>query len=101
MAREYNEKLWPELKNIVPKIDMRKPKGCEKCNKTGWKGRTGLHEILPMNLEIKKLIQEKATVEKIRDASIRGGMRTMKQDGIWKVLKGDTTIEAVRSVCTG
>jgi type II secretory ATPase GspE/PulE/Tfp pilus assembly ATPase PilB-like protein len=97
MAEEYNPKLWPELKEIVPQINMCRPKGCEKCNKTGLKGRTGLHEVLTMNLEIKKYVQHKGSVEEIRDAAIRGGMRTIKQDGIWKVLKGDTTMELVRA----
>ncbi|MDH5511176.1 MAG: ATPase, T2SS/T4P/T4SS family [Nitrospinota bacterium] len=100
MAKEYGEKLWPELKEIVPQINICQPKGCPKCNNTGLKGRTGLHEIMNMTLELKKLIQKKATVEEMRDAALRGGMRTLKQDGIWKVLKGDTTMDLVRAVAT-
>ena len=97
IAEEYNPKLWPEMKTLVPQMNMCRPKGCEKCNKTGLKGRTGLHEVLTMNLEIKKYVQHKGSVEEIRDAAIRGGMRTIKQDGIWKVMKGDTTMELVRA----
>ncbi|MDH5756304.1 MAG: ATPase, T2SS/T4P/T4SS family [Nitrospinota bacterium] len=100
MSKEYGEKLWPELKEMVPQVNICKPKGCEKCNNTGLKGRTGLHEIMNMNLELKKLIQKKATVEEMRDAALRNGMRTLKQDGIWKVLKGDTTMELVRAVAS-
>ncbi|MBF0291010.1 MAG: general secretion pathway protein GspE, partial [Nitrospinae bacterium] len=77
-----------------------KPKGCQKCGNTGFKGRTGLHEVLVMDMETKRLIQSKALVDLIRESAIRHGMRTLKQDGIWKVLKGDTTIEKVREVCS-
>lgn len=99
LAKEYGEDRWSEILEIVETITMYSPKGCPKCNNSGFKGRTGLHEILITNKEIKHLIQEKATVDEIREAAIKNGMITLKQDGILKVLKGDTTIEKVRSVC--
>ena len=78
---------------------MRKPKGCDDCNRTGYSGRTGLHEILSIDNETRRLIQNKASVDDIRKSAMKHGMRTLKQDGIWKVLKGDTDIEKVRAVC--
>lgn len=100
LAREYNEKLWPELNATVDSVKMFKPVGCEKCNKSGFSGRTGVHEIFVMDSDTKRLIQNKAAIDDIRDSASRNGMRTLKQDGIWKVTKGDTTIEMVRSVCS-
>ncbi|MBF0633385.1 MAG: Flp pilus assembly complex ATPase component TadA [Nitrospinae bacterium] len=100
MKVEYGEKMWEELNPTVDSVNMCKPKGCQKCGNTGFKGRTGLHEVLVMDMETKRLIQSKALVDLIRESAIRHGMRTLKQDGIWKVLKGDTTIEKVREVCS-
>ncbi len=99
LAKEYGEDLWPELKATPDSVTMRKPKGCDDCNKTGYSGRTGLHEILSIGAETRRLIQNKASVDDIRKSAIKHGMRTLKQDGIWKVLKGDTDIEKVRAVC--
>lgn len=99
LEKEYGEEFWPELKATLDSVTMFKPKGCDRCDKSGFKGRTGLHEILVMDQDTKRLIQTKGTVDEIRDSAIKHGMRTLKQDGIWKVLKGDTTIEKVRQVC--
>lgn len=100
MRVEYGEAMWPELKATPDSVTMCKPKGCDRCNNTGYKGRTGLHEVLVMDMETKRLIQSKSLVDLIRESAVRHGMRTLKQDGIWKVLKGDTTIEKVREVCS-
>jgi type II secretory ATPase GspE/PulE/Tfp pilus assembly ATPase PilB-like protein len=73
--------------------------GCDKCNKTGYKGRIGLHELLIADDGIKKLIQERARVAEIFSASVEGGMRTLKMDGMEKIMMGLTDLKMVRSVC--
>ena len=73
--------------------------GCDKCSKTGYKGRIGLHELLIADDDIKKLIQERARVAEIFAASVEGGMRTLKMDGMEKIMMGLTDIKMVRSVC--
>ena len=73
--------------------------GCDKCNKTGYKGRIGLHELLIADDDIKKLIQERARVAEIFAASVEGGMRTLKMDGMEKIMMGLTDIKMVRQVC--
>ncbi len=73
--------------------------GCDKCNKTGYKGRIGLHELLIATDDIKKLIQERARVAEIFSAAVEGGMRTLKMDGMEKIMMGLTDIKMVRSVC--
>ncbi len=73
--------------------------GCDKCNLTGYKGRIGLHELLIATDDIKKLIQERARVAQIFAAAVEGGMRTLKMDGMEKVMMGLTDLKMVRSVC--
>ncbi len=72
--------------------------GCEKCNKTGYRGRTGIFELFLMDEEIEELIQEKPSIAKLRRVARGKGMTTMKQDGILKVLKGETTLEEVKRI---
>jgi type II secretory ATPase GspE/PulE/Tfp pilus assembly ATPase PilB-like protein len=73
--------------------------GCDKCNQTGYKGRVGLHELLIADDTIKKLIQERARVAEVFAAAVEGGMRTLKMDGMEKVMMGLTDLKMVRSVC--
>jgi type II secretory ATPase GspE/PulE/Tfp pilus assembly ATPase PilB-like protein len=73
--------------------------GCDKCNQTGYKGRIGLHELLIASDDIKKLIQERARVAEIFSAAVEGGMRTLKMDGMEKIMMGLTDIKMVRQVC--
>jgi len=81
------------------KIRFYRHVGCDKCNKTGYKGRVGLHELLIANDDIKKLIQERARVAEVFAAAVEGGMRTLKMDGMEKVMMGLTDLKMVRSVC--
>ena len=74
-------------------------KGCDACSNTGYKGRLGLHELLIASDRIKKLIQEHARVAEILAVSLEEGMRTLKMDGIEKVLQGITDMPQVRAVC--
>jgi type II secretory ATPase GspE/PulE/Tfp pilus assembly ATPase PilB-like protein len=76
-----------------------KPKGCETCGNTGYKGRVGLHELLIASDHIKKLIQEHARVAEILAVSLEEGMRTLRMDGVEKVLQGITDMPQVRAVC--
>jgi type II secretory ATPase GspE/PulE/Tfp pilus assembly ATPase PilB-like protein len=73
--------------------------GCDKCNKSGYKGRVGLHELLVADDEIKKLIQERARVAEIFVAAVASGMRSLKMDGMEKIMMGLTDLKQVRSVC--
>ena len=73
--------------------------GCEKCGQSGYKGRIGLHELLVIDDSIKKLIQERARVAEIFSASVEAGMRTLKMDGMEKIMLGLTDLKQVRSVC--
>jgi type II secretory ATPase GspE/PulE/Tfp pilus assembly ATPase PilB-like protein len=80
-------------------IKLFKPVGCDLCNNTGYRGRMGLHELLTGTDPMKKLIQNRAEMDAIRDQAIADGMTTLKQDGIEKVLSGHTDLLQVRKVC--
>jgi len=102
LREEYgSDKLFAEL-GARPGQVVYRPRegGCQKCAKVGYRGRTGIHELLVCTDEIKSLIYKRAKAMDIRDVAIQQGMRTLKQDGIEKVLKGQTTIEEVRAVCS-
>jgi type II secretory ATPase GspE/PulE/Tfp pilus assembly ATPase PilB-like protein len=75
------------------------PVGCDVCSGTGYKGRLGLHELLLGTDTVKKNIQEHARVAEILATALSEGMRTLKQDGIEKVLQGITDMFQVRAVC--
>ena len=81
------------------KLTLYKAKGCEKCNGSGYKGRLGLHELLVGTDAIKKQIQEHARVAEMFTTGIAEGMRTLKMDGMEKVLMGHTDMKQVRAVC--
>jgi type II secretory ATPase GspE/PulE/Tfp pilus assembly ATPase PilB-like protein len=73
--------------------------GCDACGGSGYKGRVGLHELLVGSDNIKRLIQEHARVAEMLAVSLDEGMRTLKMDGVEKVLSGITDIAQVRAVC--
>jgi type II secretory ATPase GspE/PulE/Tfp pilus assembly ATPase PilB-like protein len=70
--------------------------GCEKCDKSGYKGRLGVHELLINAPAIRKQIHAKASVPEILKTAVGEGMRTLKQDGIDKIFQGLTDWEQVR-----
>jgi type II secretory ATPase GspE/PulE/Tfp pilus assembly ATPase PilB-like protein len=104
------EKLKPEIERTINSISPQakvkippigkiyKPKGCQECNYIGYKGRTTVSEVLVMNKELEKLISLNALSSEIKDQAVADGMITMYQDGILKVLEGETTFEEVNRV---
>ena len=90
---------WVKLYGENGRLKFYRAAGCEKCNKTGYKGRVGLHELLIADDEVKKLIQERARVAEIFVSAVASGMRTLKMDGMEKIMLGLTDLKQVRSVC--
>ncbi len=80
-------------------ITLYKAVGCDDCAGTGFAGRVGLHELMTASDALKKNIQEHARVAEMMVTALGDGMRTLKQDGIEKVLQGITDIHQVRVVC--
>ena len=75
--------------------NIRKSVGCPNCGGTGYRGRKAIFELMRMNAEVRELAFERAQISKIREAAIRGGMRSLLGDGKVKILRGDTTPEEI------
>ncbi|RLE15729.1 MAG: type II secretion system protein GspE [Acidobacteria bacterium] len=73
-------------------------KGCNFCNKTGYKGRTGLYEILRPDRKIRNLVMNRRPMDELEDAALASGFTPMRKQGIRKVLKGITSLEEVLRV---
>ena len=71
------------------------PGGCPRCGKVGYRGRIGIYELLLMDNEVRQLALKNADSNAIKQAAVRGGMRTLREDGAMKVLAGMTSIEEV------
>lgn len=91
--------------NITPEIvdnaNFRRGRGCESCHGTGYRGRMGIFEILVMNDELRELIHAGASIAVLREKARIAGMRTLREDGVRKVIAGLTTIEEVVSITIG
>lgn len=90
---------WMERYGKDGKLTVYRAVGCDKCGKTGYKGRIGLHELMIADDAAKKLIQERARVAELFAGAVSSGMHTLKMDGMEKVLMGMTDLKMVRSVC--
>jgi type IV pilus assembly protein PilB len=77
------------------KTQVFRGKGCDRCNQTGYRGRTTITELLIPTERIKELVVEKAATSVIKNESMKQGMRTLRQDGLGKVLRGITTLSEV------
>ncbi|MDH5206395.1 MAG: ATPase, T2SS/T4P/T4SS family, partial [Hylemonella sp.] len=90
---------WVERYGTDGKLSFYRATGCDKCKNSGYKGRLGLHELLIADDTVKRLVQERARVAELFAAALEAGMRTLKMDGMEKILLGMTDLKQVRSVC--
>ncbi len=81
-------------------LKLYKGKGCSQCNNTGFKGRCGLYEVLPVTLEIQNLINQKVSADVIQKAAVKNNMMTLRQCALEKMKKGLTTVEEVLGAST-
>ena len=88
---------WRQLHGSQGQLMHHHSPGCPQCEHTGFKGRAGLHELLSVSREIRRLVQTGARAEDIQQQAMKEGMRTLRQDGIVKVLQGITTLGEVRA----
>ncbi|MFT4993857.1 MAG: type II secretory ATPase GspE/PulE/Tfp pilus assembly ATPase PilB-like protein, partial [Paraglaciecola sp.] len=97
IQRQYGEAYLNEI-NLPEPLMLHRGKGCEECGETGYKGRTGVHELLSMTSELRALVYKQVSVHEMKAQAMRDGMRTLSQDGILKVLKGDTDIAQIQII---
>ena len=81
--------------DLASTVKPKKGKGCEKCNKTGYKGRVGLYEVMEITDELRELILVGASALELRRKAIEEGMITLRGSGLRKITEGVTTIEEV------
>ncbi|MEA2358249.1 MAG: type pilus assembly protein PilB [Solirubrobacteraceae bacterium] len=79
-------------------LEAYEPVGCARCTHSGYKGRIGLYEVMSVNEEIRDLIIERASADRIAAVAVRNGMRRLRQDGLDKVKHGRTSIAEVARV---
>lgn len=97
IRRQYGEEHLAEL-NLSTPLQLYTAKGCEECGDTGYRGRTGVHELLAMTPKLRTLVYKEASVSEMKKQAMEDGMRTLIQDAIYKVIKGDTDIAQVQIV---
>jgi type IV pilus assembly protein PilB len=78
--------------------ELFRPDGCNYCSKTGYRGRVGLYEVMPVTEEIERLTVERASSEAIRGVALEQGMHTLRSDGLRKAAEGVTSIEEIARV---
>jgi len=88
---------WTARNAVDGRLVVHANRGCETCDQTGFRGRCGIHELMVVSRELRRLIQNGARAEALQHAAMKEGLRTLRQDGIDKVLAGVTTIEEVRA----
>ena len=97
---KQKEEIHPEiirelgLKDETP-FEIYQPTGCPRCNDTGYKGRTGLYEVMLVSSRIREMILDRCSTEEIKQQAISEGMVTLRGDGIDKIKKGITSVEEV------
>lgn len=89
-----------EVKLDTKKITIFKGEGCEKCGHTGYRGRLGIFEVLPITSKLQEIFLKKGGLNLVYEEAAKMGMLTMKQDGIIKVLQGETTMDEIIRVTT-
>jgi general secretion pathway protein E len=97
-SREETEELGISPQRLAGHIIYKPGSGCNQCKRTGYRGRTGIHELLVVDDEIRGLIMKNADAASIRRAATAKGMNTLREDGADKVLDGITTIQEVLRV---
>ena len=91
--------LGEKALNSKEPLTLYRGKGCKNCKQSGYRGRTGIFELLVVNEEIKKLISERASTQAIREVAKKTtGLVPLRMDGLGKVLKGITTVDEVDRV---
>jgi type IV pilus assembly protein PilB len=91
-------RVSPEVAAANDGLTFYRKVGCARCNQTGYRGRIGIFQLLTMGEEIESLAVSRAGRDEIERAAIRGGMRSMWDDGLQKVATGLTSIEELARV---
>jgi general secretion pathway protein E/type IV pilus assembly protein PilB len=109
LCPECKERVTPDPKSLPPDFPMQRlgdgtlmqAKGCRACRHVGYSGRLGIYELLINNEEIQELSHDRASTWDIKQAAVRAGMETLREDGWRKVLAGSTGVDEIVRVTKG
>lgn len=97
--QEYkSSKQEQQILDIDESITLYKANGCGFCNKSGYEGRTAIHEIMPLNDNIKNIINNNVNVTKIKEKAVKNGMKTLKDSCVQLVIEGITTMDELEKI---
>ena len=85
----------PSEFQVLGQVTFYRGKGCGYCSGSGYRGRTGIHEVMKVDEEMRELILEKASTSQMRRAAYAKGFRDLRFDGLRKAVGGQTTLEEV------
>ena len=95
----YGKEYFPRIGiEYTDDLTLYKPKGCQTCNNSGFKGRMGVHELLVGSDEVKRAVQRRAPIDELRKLAQQQGMRTLLQDGLEKMFKGICDYKQARAI---
>ncbi len=95
------DEIWDNVRESwqIPKpATVYRPVGCPECRQTGYRGRTGLYELLTVTQPFTKLIQQETNIHALKQQSIKDGMKPLRVAGAMKIAEGVTTVEEVLKV---
>ena len=100
VLRKYHPDYRPEGMRELGITDekpfnINEARGCQKCSNTGYKGRVGLYEVMPISEEIREMILNRCSSNEIKIQAINEGMMTLRNDGVMKLKNGSTSLEEV------
>jgi type IV pilus assembly protein PilB len=95
--KELLESGLPEWR-VAEVKELFRPVGCSACANTGYRGRMGLYEVMPVSEEIERLTVERASSDQIRAVAIEQGMLTLRGDGLEKAIRGSTSLQEIARV---
>jgi type II secretory ATPase GspE/PulE/Tfp pilus assembly ATPase PilB-like protein len=98
LSLAYGLDYVSELNLESEEVKLCRPVGCSRCGNTGYRGRTGIHELLVASQEMKSMIARGQGVAEIRALAMKEGMRTLLQDGVMKILNGQCDIKQLTKV---
>jgi type II secretory ATPase GspE/PulE/Tfp pilus assembly ATPase PilB-like protein len=101
LIHAYGKELYDKhgLPRTPQETTLYRRRGCENCGDSGYRGRLSIHELLVTSEPVRRGIKKNMSLEDLRDLAIEEGMRTLKMDGIEKILQGQTDLQQILRVC--
>ena len=84
---------------LLPSLSGAKDQATDECKDRGYRGRTALLELMVMDRELRDLVAERASADALRQTALANGLRSLKECGLTKAMRGETTVEEVLRVC--